>query len=58
MEKQTLTVKEVARELGLPPATVRRLIHQGHMRRLRGHRRTWQIARVELNRYLTEGMVY
>lgn len=58
MQKQTLTVKELAGELGRSPAAIRRIIDQGHLRRLRGHRGKWLVSRVELNRYLKEGVVY
>jgi len=58
MQSQTLTVKEVAAELGMKPPAVRRLIDQGHLRRLRGYKGTWRISRVELDRYLKEGLVY
>lgn len=58
MQKQTLTVKELAAELGRAPVAVRRIIDQGHMRRLRGHRGKWLVSRVELNRYLKAGIVY
>lgn len=58
MQKQTLTVKEVAEELGMNPAAVRRLIDQGHLRRLRGSTGTWRVSRLELNRYLAEGLVH
>ena len=58
MKKQTLTVKEVADEMGVSAKSVRRLIDEGHLRRLRGFKHTWMISRVELNRYLEKGVVY
>ncbi len=57
MKKQTLTVSEVADEMGVKPAAVRRLIDQGHLRRLRGFKHQWKISRVELNRYLSESLI-
>lgn len=57
MKKQTLSIKEVAEEMGVKPAAVRRLVDQGHLRRLRGFKHKWKISRVELNRYLEKGVV-
>ena len=58
MEKMTYTVKETAELLDVKPASVRRLIDQGHLRRLRGFKHCWRISLVEINRYLKEGVVY
>lgn len=57
MEKQILTTKEAAGWLGVSSLELIRLMKAGHIRRLRGYKKPFKFSRVELTRYLTEGVV-
>jgi excisionase family DNA binding protein len=57
MKKQILTTREAAEFLGVPDRELKRLMELGHVRRLRGYYRPYKFSRVELDRYLREGVV-
>lgn len=56
-EKQILTTKEAADWLGISACELKRLMANEHVRRLRGYHRPFKFSRVELQRYLSEGVV-
>ncbi len=54
--KQILTTSEAAEWLGISTRELVRLKDAGHVRRLRGYQRPYKFSRVELERYLREGV--
>lgn len=55
--KPIMTTREASVYLEIPVKQFRRLNDEGHIRRLRGCRNPMQFSRVELDRYLKEGVV-
>jgi hypothetical protein len=57
LEKQILTTDEAATWLGVSTKELKRLMLAGHVRRLRGYHKPFKFSRVELERYLSAGVV-
>jgi excisionase family DNA binding protein len=55
--KPIMTTREAAEYLEIPLKQFRRLSDEGHIRRLRGCRNPMQYSKIELDRYLSEGVV-
>ena len=55
--KRILSTKEAAEYLGIPVKQFRRLNEEGFIHRLRGCRNPMQFSLIELDRYLSEGVV-
>jgi excisionase family DNA binding protein len=55
--KQIMTTAEAAAWLGIPAPELKRLMQAGHIRRLRGYRKPFKFSRIELERYLSAGVV-
>lgn len=56
-EKSIMTTREAAEYLGISVKQFRRLNDEGFIRRLRGCRNPMQFSKIELDRYLKEGVV-
>ncbi|QHI69534.1 excisionase family DNA-binding protein [Tichowtungia aerotolerans] len=55
--KRIMTTSEAAEYLTIPVKQFRRLYDEGHIHRLRGCRNPMQFSKIELDRYLSEGVV-
>lgn len=52
-----MTTAQAADYLGLEESAVRRLAERGHLRRLRGFKKPFKFSRIEIDRYLKDGVV-